>query len=184
IASRLADDAQSMVQRRALGDAHAFVPAHHRVPLAGGAHGARHARGSRTRNAYDARSVPPVRRGVPGDPADSGTQERGRAIPGRGRDLFDRGLDGRRARAAMRHLAFSRPELREAVRDPLPRRSKSDAVRVADELAGIRARIDDREGLTPGFKFNDWEMRGVPVRIEIGPRDVASGEAVLARRDK
>src|SRR5208337_785116 len=50
--------------------------------------------------------------------------------------------------------------------------------------AGIRARIDDREGLTPGFKFNDWEMRGVPVRIEIGPRDVAAGEAVLARRDK
>ncbi|MGD0117512.1 MAG: His/Gly/Thr/Pro-type tRNA ligase C-terminal domain-containing protein, partial [Candidatus Binatus sp.] len=40
------------------------------------------------------------------------------------------------------------------------------------------------EGMTPGFKFNDWEMRGVPVRIEIGPRDVASGEAVLARRDK
>ena len=37
--------------------------------------------------------------------------------------------------------------------------------------------------MTPGFKFNDWEMRGVPVRIEIGPRDVASGEAVLARRD-
>jgi prolyl-tRNA synthetase len=38
--------------------------------------------------------------------------------------------------------------------------------------------------MTPGFKFNDWEMRGVPIRIEIGPRDVASGEAVLARRDK
>lgn len=52
------------------------------------------------------------------------------------------------------------------------------------EQAGIRARLDDREGLTPGFKFNDWEMRGVPVRIEVGPRDVASGEAVLARRDK
>ncbi len=51
------------------------------------------------------------------------------------------------------------------------------------EEAGIRARLDDREGLTPGFKFNDWEMRGVPIRIEIGPRDVASGEAVLARRD-
>src|SRR3984893_17734990 len=50
--------------------------------------------------------------------------------------------------------------------------------------ANIRARIDEREGMTPGFKFNDWEMRGVPVRIEIGPRDVASGEAVLARRDK
>jgi prolyl-tRNA synthetase len=52
------------------------------------------------------------------------------------------------------------------------------------EQANIRARLDEREGLTPGFKFNDWEMRGVPVRIEIGPRDVASGEAVLARRDK
>jgi prolyl-tRNA synthetase len=50
--------------------------------------------------------------------------------------------------------------------------------------ANIRARMDEREGMTPGFKFNDWEMRGVPVRIEIGPRDVASGEAVLARRDK
>jgi prolyl-tRNA synthetase len=52
------------------------------------------------------------------------------------------------------------------------------------ERANIRVRLDEREGLTPGFKFNDWEMRGVPVRIEIGPRDVASGEAVLARRDK
>jgi len=52
------------------------------------------------------------------------------------------------------------------------------------ENSGLRARLDSREGLTPGFKFNDWEMRGVPLRIEIGPRDVASGEAVLARRDR
>jgi prolyl-tRNA synthetase len=52
------------------------------------------------------------------------------------------------------------------------------------DQAGIRTRLDVREGLTPGFKFNDWEMRGVPVRIEIGPRDVASGEAVVARRDR
>jgi prolyl-tRNA synthetase len=51
------------------------------------------------------------------------------------------------------------------------------------EKAGLRARLDQREGVTPGFKFNDWEMRGVPLRIEIGPRDVAAGEAVLARRD-
>ncbi len=51
------------------------------------------------------------------------------------------------------------------------------------ERAGIRVRLDAREGLTPGFKFNDWEMRGVAIRIEIGPRDVAAGEAVLARRD-
>lgn len=52
------------------------------------------------------------------------------------------------------------------------------------ERAGVRARLDEREGVTPGFKFNDWEMRGVPVRIEIGPRDVAAGQAVLARRDR
>jgi prolyl-tRNA synthetase len=49
--------------------------------------------------------------------------------------------------------------------------------------AGLRVRHDTRDGLTPGFKFNDWEMRGVPLRIEIGPRDVASGEVVLVRRD-
>ena len=52
------------------------------------------------------------------------------------------------------------------------------------DSAGVRVKIDEREGLTPGFKFNDCEMRGVPIRIEIGPRDVASGEVVLARRDR
>jgi len=50
--------------------------------------------------------------------------------------------------------------------------------------AGIRVRVDEREGTSPGFKFNDWEMRGVPLRIEIGPKDVAKGSVVLARRDK
>jgi prolyl-tRNA synthetase len=48
---------------------------------------------------------------------------------------------------------------------------------------GIRVKLDDREQLTPGYKFNDWEMRGVPVRVEVGPRDVAKGSAALARRD-
>jgi prolyl-tRNA synthetase len=57
-------------------------------------------------------------------------------------------------------------------------------VRETLDSAGIRVRLDDREGMTPGFKFNDWEMRGVPLRIEIGPRDVAAGNAVLARRDR
>ncbi|HKS65817.1 MAG TPA: proline--tRNA ligase [Candidatus Acidoferrales bacterium] len=50
--------------------------------------------------------------------------------------------------------------------------------------AAIRVKIDEREGSSPGFKFNDWEMRGVPLRIELGPKDVAKGSAVLARRDK
>jgi prolyl-tRNA synthetase len=47
----------------------------------------------------------------------------------------------------------------------------------------VRVHFDGREELTPGFKFNDWEMRGVPVRVEIGPKDVASRTVVLARRD-
>ncbi|MFL6274509.1 MAG: proline--tRNA ligase [Blastocatellia bacterium] len=50
--------------------------------------------------------------------------------------------------------------------------------------AGLRVKIDEREGLTPGFKFNDWEMRGLPLRVEIGPKDVAKGSVVLARRDR
>ncbi len=49
--------------------------------------------------------------------------------------------------------------------------------------AGVRVHFDGREELTPGFKFNDWEMRGVPVRIEIGPKDVKQNAVVLARRD-
>ncbi len=50
--------------------------------------------------------------------------------------------------------------------------------------AGIRVKLDEREGLSPGFKFNDWEMRGVPLRLELGPKDVASASIVLARRDR
>jgi prolyl-tRNA synthetase len=58
------------------------------------------------------------------------------------------------------------------------------AIRDDLEKADVRVKIDEREGVTPGFKFNDLEMRGIPIRIEIGPRDVASGEVVLARRDR
>ena len=50
--------------------------------------------------------------------------------------------------------------------------------------AGIRVKMDEREGMSPGFKFNDWEMRGVPLRLELGPKDVAKGSVVLARRDR
>ena len=50
--------------------------------------------------------------------------------------------------------------------------------------AGIRVKMDEREGMSPGFKFNDWEMRGVPLRMELGPKDVAKGSVVLARRDR
>ena len=47
----------------------------------------------------------------------------------------------------------------------------------------FRMELDDRDNYSVGYKFNDWEMRGVPVRIEMGPRDIENGEAVLVRRD-
>ena len=56
--------------------------------------------------------------------------------------------------------------------------------RLTAALGDYRVRADRREGLTPGYKFNDWEMRGVPLRIEIGPRDVAQEVVTLARRDR
>lgn len=52
------------------------------------------------------------------------------------------------------------------------------------KAAGIRIKMDDRDNVSSGFKFNDWEMRGVPMRVEIGPRDVEKGSVALARRDK
>jgi prolyl-tRNA synthetase len=56
--------------------------------------------------------------------------------------------------------------------------------RVRAELAGrFRVTVDDREEVTPGWKFNEWELRGVPLRVEIGPRDVRKESVVLARRD-
>ncbi len=47
----------------------------------------------------------------------------------------------------------------------------------------LRFKIDDRDNLSPGFKFNEWEMKGVPVRIEVGPKDVEKGSVAMARRD-
>lgn len=49
--------------------------------------------------------------------------------------------------------------------------------------AGLRILVDSRENYTPGWKFNEWELKGVPVRIEIGPRDVANNSVVVVRRD-
>jgi prolyl-tRNA synthetase len=48
--------------------------------------------------------------------------------------------------------------------------------------AGIRTHVDNRPQLSPGFKFNDWEMRGVPIRLELGPRDLAGGSALMSAR--
>ncbi|HXW44314.1 MAG TPA: proline--tRNA ligase [Streptosporangiaceae bacterium] len=58
----------------------------------------------------------------------------------------------------------------------------AQAVAADLRAAAIRVHIDDRPQLTPGFKFSDWELRGVPIRLELGPRDLAAGTVVLARR--
>jgi prolyl-tRNA synthetase len=70
--------------------------------------------------------------------------------------------------------------------DPETAAVKETVRRIEAELkaAGIRIKVDNRTEVTPGFKFNDWEMRGVPLRIEIGPKDVEKGTVALARRDK
>ncbi len=59
----------------------------------------------------------------------------------------------------------------------------AETIRQTLAAAGVRVKMDGRDNLSPGYKFNDWEMRGVPLRLEIGPRDVANQSVALARRD-
>jgi prolyl-tRNA synthetase len=58
------------------------------------------------------------------------------------------------------------------------------ALDLAERLrgAGIRTHVDNRSQLSPGFKFNDWELRGVPIRLELGPRDLANGTVLMSLR--
>ena len=70
-------------------------------------------------------------------------------------------------------------------RNEAAERTASAARALADRLraAGLRVHVDDnRPQLSPGFKFNDWELRGVPLRLELGPRDLEGGVVTLARR--
>ena len=48
---------------------------------------------------------------------------------------------------------------------------------------GVRVRVDDREDVREGVKFHEWERKGVPMRVDVGPRDVAAGTAMVTRRD-
>lgn len=54
---------------------------------------------------------------------------------------------------------------------------------LAKKLGGIRVQVDDRDEKSPGFKFNEWEVKGVPVRVEIGPKDLDKKQATVVRRD-
>src|SRR5690606_25263270 len=69
-----------------------------------------------------------------------------------------------------------------------PAAKRDQVLERTDELfnrlkaSGIRVRVDSRSDVSPGWKFNEYEMRGIPVRIEIGPRDMENGQAVLVDR--
>ena len=60
---------------------------------------------------------------------------------------------------------------------------KMEAIKADMEAKGLSVKIDDRDNLRPGFKFAEWELKGVPCRIAMGPRDLAAGTVELARRD-
>jgi prolyl-tRNA synthetase len=73
---------------------------------------------------------------------------------------------------------------------PIPRGNWKETIvpkarEIRDQLVarGVRVMIDDRDSQTPGWKYNEWEMRGVPLRMEIGPKDLDKSQVVLARRD-
>ncbi|MBA2354153.1 MAG: proline--tRNA ligase [Acidobacteria bacterium] len=73
---------------------------------------------------------------------------------------------------------------------PIPRGNWQETVlppaqAIRDQLTaqGVRVMLDARDAYTPGWKFAEWELRGVPIRLEIGPKDIEKGQVVLARRD-
>ena len=76
----------------------------------------------------------------------------------------------------------------QAVIVPILKKGQDDVLVRARQIAGelrsvARVRLDDRAEYSPGWKFNDWEMRGVPLRVEIGPKDLEKNQAMIARRD-
>jgi prolyl-tRNA synthetase len=73
---------------------------------------------------------------------------------------------------------------------PIPRGNWRESVlpraqAIRDDLVarGVRVMLDDRDTQTPGWKYNEWELRGVPLRLEIGPKDIEKSQVMLARRD-
>ncbi len=60
---------------------------------------------------------------------------------------------------------------------------KAEALFAQLKAAGIRVELDDRDTQSPGWKFNEWEMKGVPLRLELGPKDIEKNHVVIVRRD-
>jgi prolyl-tRNA synthetase len=61
--------------------------------------------------------------------------------------------------------------------------AKADELAISLSSAGVRVKVDKRDQLSPGFKFNDWELKGACLRVELGPRDLESSSCIVARRD-
>src|SRR5207302_2755413 len=81
---------------------------------------------------------------------------------------------------------FRKPEEKEAVLAAAQRLAAGlGEVPMGDWLSydPINVKVDDRDQYQPGYKFNEWETRGVPVRVELGPKDLAQNACVVARRD-
>ena len=70
----------------------------------------------------------------------------------------------------------------------IPKNADSEKIlklanQIKEMLSNLRVHLDDREEVSPGFKFNEWELKGVPIRLELGPKDIENNSVVVARRD-
>ena len=70
----------------------------------------------------------------------------------------------------------------------IPKNADSEKIlklanKIKEMLSDLRVHLDDREEVSPGFKFNEWELKGVPIRLELGPKDIENNSVVVARRD-
>ncbi len=230
---------QPVGQRGPLGAAPAALPAHHRVPLAGGPHRARHLRGRPRLRLADPHDVyADFMTNVLGIDVVLGRKTAKERFAGAINTLTLEGDDGRRQGAADGHQPRAGPELRQGLQHHLPAAGRRARARLADllgrlhpdgrrpdhvarrrqrpagaaaaggrprpscwpsrattrcwprsarsapelEAAGIRVVVDDRTDTPFGRRAVDWELKGVPVRIEVGPRDLENGTAMLARR--
>ena len=127
LVARPAGADQPVGERRPLGEGDAAVPAHDRVPVAGGAHAARDRGRGRGGDAADARRLPRLLRGDAGDAGAPRAEDGEREVRGRAAHLRDRGAHGRRPRAAGRHQPQPGPALLGGLRDRVPRPHSSSA---------------------------------------------------------
>merc|ERR1719217_1888983 len=195
-----------------MGDADASVPAYFRIPLARGTHGSRHGRGCHKRLKRYARPVRRHVREVARHTCGEGGQESVRALRGCRGDIHNRGAHAERLGPPERDVAtrllgalimthsddagLVLPPLVAPVQVvvvPIPAKKndeegKAELENALDKLvadlkgAGLKVKVDDRDYVRNGAKYFEWERKGVPLRIELGPRDVKGGVCVFKYR--